>query len=63
MSWEDKLCQCGHTKVQHDSKTRGCKHVASVQSRAQKQYGSKRRRLFVCPCNRFRLLVTTKEEQ
>lgn len=57
----DSMCQCGHTKVQHDSKTKGCKHVASVQTRAQKQYGSKRKRHVICPCKRFRLLVSRPE--
>lgn len=47
-------CHCGHTKEQHDTKTKGCKHVASTQSRAQKQYGSKRKTYVVCPCKGFR---------
>lgn len=60
----DITCVCGHTKDHHYTtrfQTKGCMHVASVPSRAKKQYGRGRNHYIKCDCKRFRLL-TTKED-
>jgi hypothetical protein len=60
---EPQYCQCGHTKEQHDARTKGCMHIASVPSRAKKQYGKGRNRYIKCDCKRYRLLVSRPEEE
>ena len=55
----ERICVCGHAWEQHDPKTKGCKHVASVPSRAKKQYGRGRNRYVQCQCKRWKLLKTT----